>query len=48
MAFAFPNKEFFISTHEFSSVYSSDSLPDPAGEGVRQQLHRDWLLAKVK
>lgn len=29
----------FISAHEFSSIHPSDSLPSPAGHGVKKQLH---------
>lgn len=47
-ASAFSIKLVFISTHEFSSLYYSDSLPDPTLGGVTEWLHRAWLLPGAK
>lgn len=42
---AFPIILAFISTHESSTFYLPDFLPDPAAAGVSEGLSGPWLLA---
>lgn len=46
LCFVFPIK--LSLSHKLSSFYPSNSLPSPDGGGVKEKLHRTWLLAGAK